>query len=108
MKALYTIVLGAILFIISCTKSSKTSNEESKCETGEYATIMDMRGLDGCQFNIRLDKSGEMLEPTNLDSYPVFRINNKRVKLHYKELPNMASICMVGQVVEITCIKEAE
>jgi len=61
-----------------------------------------MNGLDGCGFNIKLD-DGSILEPTNLDAYPSLRINNQRIQFTYKEIDHIASICMVGALVEITC-----
>jgi len=74
----------------------------STCElTG---TVKDYTGFDGCSYIIELD-IGKKLEPVLVDTPFVFR-DNQRVKLSYRELPEFASICMVGIIAEITCIEE--
>jgi hypothetical protein len=69
-------------------------------------TVVDNSGLDGCGFIIKLD-NGEVLEPVSIPLY--FQLyNNQRVKLSYKERTDMASTCMMGKIVDITCIEEIE
>lgn len=68
-----------------------------------YGTVVDYTGLDGCGLVIQLD-NGELLEP--LQIVPEFTIKDgQRVILSYTEIPS-ASICMVGKVVRIDCIRE--
>ena len=67
-------------------------------------TVRDYTGLDGCGFVIELDY-GPILEPVIVDTPFVFK-DYQRVRLSYNELPDMASICMVGIIAEITCIEE--
>lgn len=74
----------------------------SKCPDYIYGTVEDMKGLDGCGFNIRLD-NGSLLEPINIDKYPTLMTHNQRIRFTYKEVEDRASICMVGMMVEITC-----
>jgi hypothetical protein len=98
MKHTILTALLSSLIVIGCNKKVA----ESKCPDFKEGTVVDMRGLDGCGFNIRLD-NGNILEPTNLDKYPKLIINNQRIRFTYMEVDNMASICMVGTMVEITC-----
>ena len=67
-------------------------------------TVKDYTGLDGCGYIIELD-NGKKLEPTIVDPPFKFR-DNQRVRLSYIEIPDMASICMVGILAKITCIEE--
>ena len=98
MHNLISTLLLVSFLTISCNKKTNQSN----CPDYKYGTVVDMNGLDGCGFNIRLD-NGTILEPTNLDKYPKLNINNKRIQFTYKDIDNMASICMVGPMIEITC-----
>jgi hypothetical protein len=110
-KACLLIFFATIFF--GCEKSDKEN-----CATP--ATVRDLTGLDGCRWvfeledGIRLEPlrfmrcgtppiSKETVEDPLLDF--VFQ-DGKKVFISYKESTS-PSICMVGQVVEITCIKEA-
>ncbi|MCE2963622.1 MAG: hypothetical protein ACK5UE_05885 [Chitinophagales bacterium] len=90
------------LFIVLLLSCQKKLADPSDCPNYKYGTVVDMNGLDGCGFNIRLD-DGNILEPTNLAAYPKVKINNQRIRFTYKEVDSIASICMVGVMVEITC-----
>jgi PKD repeat protein len=68
-----------------------------------YGTVVDYTGLDGCGLVIELD-NGEVLEPQQI--VPEFTLKNgQRVVLSYTGIPSM-SICMVGKIVRIDCIRE--
>ena len=68
-----------------------------------YGTVVDYTGLDGCGLLIQLD-NGEVLEPQQI--VPEFTLKDgQRVVLSYTEMPS-ASICMVGKIVRIDCIRE--
>ena len=90
------------LFIVLLLSCQKKIADPSNCPNYKYGTVVDMTGLDGCGFNIRLD-DGHVLEPTNLAAYPKVKIHNQRIRFTYKEVDTVASICMVGTMVEITC-----
>ncbi len=66
-------------------------------------TVVDYTGLDGCSYIIELD-NGKKLEPVK---FPVdFQFyNGQRVLVDYKVIDNVASICMVGDMVEIITIE---
>lgn len=96
------VFLLAGLFILSTQFSCKKDKDNKVCNEEFTGIISDFTGLDGCGMIIALD-NGTNLEPY---SFPngFIPINNKRVKICYKTLPDRASICMVGAVVEIISI----
>ena len=98
MQNLILTLLMASFLAISCNKKTNPND----CPDYKYGTVVDMTGLDGCGFNIRLD-NGTLLEPINLDKYPQIKINNQRIQFTYKDIDDRMSICMVGPMVEITC-----
>lgn len=97
-NAIFTTLIISFLGI-SCHKKT---TQDNTCLNYKYGTVADMKGLDGCGFNIRLD-NGTILEPTNIDDYPRIKVDNQRIQFTYQEVDNMASICMVGPMVKITC-----
>jgi hypothetical protein len=115
MKPFYLIFL---LVFISCKKDGDII-KISKCSTA--ATVRDLTGLDGCGFVFELE-DGTRLEPlrigycgtpplpkeiTNDPLYNFVFVNGKKVKIGYERLES-PSICMVGQVVKITCLEEVK
>lgn len=90
------------------------------CDTGEIATVRDLTGLDGCGFVFELN-DGTRLEPMRLmfcgtpplpeevtedPLYDFQFVDGKQVRIGYEEIQDVASICMVGKIVRITCIEE--
>ncbi len=70
------------------------------------ATLKDYAGLDGCGFVLVLE-DGEVLEMGDFDEEPDFSFNDgMKVRISYEEMSNMASICMVGPKVNITCMEK--
>ncbi len=117
--SLYCLLLLLSLILLSAVTSCQHHELPQANACGIFATIKDLRGLDGCGFILELD-NGEKLEPVYSTGWcgtpplPAPAIENiqfidgKRVSVSYKELEDRVSICMVGKVVEITCISEAE
>ena len=73
------------------------------CPTGNdivAATIYDYTGLDGCTWVIQLEND-EVLEPTNIKTLNYKLIDGKKVWVKYSAVSDQASICMVGQIVNI-------
>lgn len=107
-----------LLFVVGFTFTQCNDDDKSSCST--YATVRDLSGLDGCGFVLELE-DGTTLEPripvlfcgtppvpkeiTEDPLYGFEFVDGKRVKISYEETGDM-SICMVGPVVKITCIKE--
>jgi hypothetical protein len=62
--------------------------------------------LDGCGFVLVLE-DGEVLEMGAFDEEPDFSFDDgMKVRISYEEMSNMASICMVGPKVKITCMEK--
>lgn len=90
-------LISIVLLTMSCSKV-KTGFDNGK--------FKDMSDLDGCGLVLELD-NGKTLEVARYTSQPSFAITNgKKVRVKYKELPDYASICMMGEIVEITAIEE--
>ncbi|MFM6946948.1 MAG: hypothetical protein ACKOWW_07395 [Flavobacteriales bacterium] len=94
MKQLVIFTISLVL-LSSCNRSS--------CENAQAATIEDYTGLDGCGLVIKL-QSGQVLEATNLNDFNITPTDGLKVWVNYHELSGMASICMVGPIVEIDCL----
>jgi hypothetical protein len=117
-----SLLLHLLVFVIlllslnSCTEK-ETVLPESGCNT--FATVKDLRGLDGCGFVLEL-ADGQRLEPVSptrgwcgttteeqKTAFEKFNLRDgQKVKIGYKKVNEVGSICMVGQVVAITCIEE--
>lgn len=114
---LYGLLLLLSLILLSFVTSCQKAELAPINSCGTLATIRNLRGLDGCGFVLELD-NGEKLEPVYNYGFcgtpplpaPVIDdvqfLDGKRVSIAYKELKDRGSICMVGKVVEITCISE--
>ena len=91
----------AVIFILFF--SLNCGDEETACDI--KATLRDYAGLDGCGFVLVLENGG-VLEMGDFDEEPDFKFNDgTKVSISYEEMLNMASICMVGPIVRIICMK---
>ena len=98
MKRLWVILLALLVF--SCEDKEETLDCDIK------ATLRDYAGLDGCGFVLVLE-DGEVLEMGAFDEEPDFSFDDgMKVRISYEEKSNMASICMVGPNVRITCMEK--
>lgn len=97
---IFTIIVAIIT--VSCKNHEIVT--ETACIEGENATIVDMRGLDGCTFALRLE-NGKRLEPINLKAFDVDIVDGKQVCITYHTV-DMVSICMVGEIVELDSMTE--
>jgi len=94
------------LIIVLLIAFGSCTNDTCNCGSEAVkATIEDFTGLDGCGYLIVLE-DGTRLEPINLNSQTVAPADGKKVWITYTKATNSASICMVGDMVEITCISE--
>lgn len=101
---------------------AKKTMLKTKLTCGTFATVLDLRGLDGCGFVFEL-ADGKRLEPqllyfcgtpplpkeateNPLSSF-VF-VDGKKVTIGYEVLENQTSICKVGPMVKIMCIEEVK
>jgi hypothetical protein len=112
--------LSIIVFSLAACSKEEVKKSNAACST--LATVRDLRGLDGCGFVFEL-ADGKRLEPQILyycgtpplpkevTENPLFNFefaDGKQVKIGYEILKNEASICMVGDVVKITCLEEIQ
>jgi|GEM_PF-1147085 len=105
---LYVLILLVVGTVTGCSEGA-ASPESPAC--GTKATVKDLRGLDGCSYVLVLE-SGEKLEPVFDAGQPtptlkgVVLRDGMRVTLSYQEITDRGSICMVGKIVEVTCLGE--
>ena len=69
------------------------------------ATVRDLTGFDGCG-KVLVLPSGQRLEPSGAAWTTFAAADGQHVIVGYTPT-NGASICMVGQTVEVTCIRAA-
>jgi hypothetical protein len=99
------VVLTIILFsVMSTTILSCEKAQEDKCEDSQEGILKNFAGLDGCGWIIQLSDSVN-LEPINLDEFEIELEENKKVCIQYHERTDLASVCMVGKIVEIDFIE---
>ncbi len=96
--------LTVILFTLAASFVF-TGCPKQGCEDGVPAMLLDYTGLSGCNW-ILLLQTGERLEPVNLHEFDIAPKDSMLVHITYTEAQTMMSICMVGKMVEITCITE--
>ena len=104
MKRNPIIYLLAFILVLQISGCNKSSNEIAQaCENAQKAKFKDLTGLDGCGMVIQL-QNGCYLEPINLCDMDIEIKDGQKIWVSYHSVPNMASICMVGDIVEIDCI----
>lgn len=109
-----------LLFVSMIMFSCADENIDKLDECSTPATVKDLTGLDGCGFVFELE-DGTRLEPQRIffcgtpplpkeaiedPLYNFQFVDGKKVLIEYEELDDAVSICMVGSVVRITCLKE--
>jgi hypothetical protein len=103
MKQLLMLITSMML-VLSCGLF-KSSQETIDVEEYAKGKVLDKRDLDGCTYVIELE-SGKKLEPINLTDD--FQKEGLQVWVKYEEKKDIASICMMGTMVEVIDIKKAE
>jgi len=114
--SILSILISAGLILLGCQEDSLRVS----CNQSVTATVRDLTGLDGFGYVFEL-ADGTRLEPQMLGwcgtppiskeitENPLYNfefVDGKKVKIAYEEIPEAASICMVGKVVKITCLEE--
>jgi hypothetical protein len=98
----YFITLLTLTLFIACNGTKQNTTDTMSCNT--KGTVKDYAGLDGCGLLIELE-NGKKLEPAEVvDDFALK--DGQQIAFDYEEMPEMASICMAGKIVRITCIKE--
>ena len=68
LKIFYQKIL--LLSLVVLTLAIHSCNKESECEGSQSAKLINMTGLDGCSWMIKLG-DGTKLEPTNLNDFNI-------------------------------------
>lgn len=101
-RLLNLLLLCVLLLSLSC-KTNKKGAATKGCQT--IGTVKDFTGMDGCKLLIVLD-NGDKLLPAKVNDKNFTLQDGQQIKFDYKELDNMASICMMEKAaIEITCIE---
>ncbi len=79
-------------------------SKEGVCQNSKKAEFVNLTGLDGCGFVIKLN-NGDQLEPVNLSEFNIKPHDGMKIWVEYHEVA-AGSICMVAPTVEIHCLKE--
>jgi len=105
MKSIYLQIGLAILLFTGCKNSASapTNSNSYSCEGGEVLALVDLTGLDGCGWVFEKG-NGDRLEPLNLQEKLPSPVP-QQYRVLYKVRTEGASICMVGQLIEIQCIE---
>lgn len=102
-------ILLALGLLVGCQKEKSIEPiicyiQPTDCNTP--AIVRDLTGLDGCGKVLEL-ANGQRLEPNGAIWRGFTPTNGQHVLINYVTI-SAASICMVGQTVEITCIHAVE
>ncbi|MFY0643468.1 MAG: hypothetical protein JXR19_03300 [Bacteroidia bacterium] len=96
--------LLGLLFIASITLGGSCKeklNNNQNCNT--LGEVVDMTGLDGCGLVVQLE-NGDKLEVVDMPENSEPLKAGEKFLFGYEEVPDLASICMVGKMIRITCI----
>ena len=105
------LLLGFISLTLLANTCEKSGNDPapytSSCENAVQVTMNNLTGLDGCGWLLTL-ADGTRLEPINLDSYIATPVEGEKIWASITPRTDLASICMVGPIVEITCVDRVQ
>ncbi len=93
----YLTIATILIVIASCNDPLSIP-----CENAVRGKVVDLTGLDGCGLVIEL-ANGERLEPMNLNDFEF--IEDQEYWVSFSEITEMASICMVGPIVDVVCLE---
>ncbi len=98
-----------------CKTSQKTTNSSNnrspseveehvpECKNTVKGTLVDKTGLDGCSMVVQIGDN-EYLEPININELNLDIREGLQIEFTYEEV-DVATICMMGKVVRITCVE---
>ena len=100
-------LIAAIALMIGSTSCDKLDCIEPidgcliECPGFKKMELRNLTGLDGCGWTL-LDNMGNKYEPINLNDFIPNPIEGDQVCIKYSNCHNCGSICMVGEIIEIT------
>lgn len=103
MKTLTFLLFILFFGFVACHEEETKTSVFLDYPCDETGIIRDYTGLDGCGFVIELT-NGQVLEPVSVDDSTFVFEDGKNIALSYHEETGYGSICMVGEIVHITCI----
>ncbi|WP_272023293.1 hypothetical protein [Olleya namhaensis] len=102
----HLLLLLALVFVTSsCVNTKTTTLKTEDCINSVEGTLIDMTGLDGCGWMIKL-KDDKKVNPINLKHFNITLTANKKITFSYTKNNDLVGICMAGQIVDITCIQD--
>jgi hypothetical protein len=110
-----SLLLAAMISLLACDNEPLSGS----CKTP--AIVRDLSGLDGCGFVFELNDGSNLIPvalfwcgtpplPKDMPEDPLadFTLRDGMgVLIDYEELQDIATVCMAGKAVRITCIEEA-
>lgn len=105
----FTLATG--LFIALTFTACKQQTSAPACEGGVDATVVDLAGLDGCQYVFELSDGARLLPQMPADGTAGDPLSNfifgagKKVTITYEAVDGMTT-CMAGKLVKINCLVE--
>lgn len=118
-RAMKNLVLFTLIGLAMLACNEENLDSTVPCHEGVEATVRDLTGLDGCGFVFELE-DGTRLEPLRLmycgtpplakeiTEHPLYQfefVEGKKVIIGYEDTKALG-VCMVGPLVEITCLTE--
>ncbi len=95
----------AVLSLLFYAGACKTDVVDEK---GVNGVLKDQSGLDGCGWIIEVNDNGSLkkYEPYNLSEFDINPEDGMKVRFEYESASEMASICMVGEIIKLNSIEE--
>lgn len=91
------ISIFCLALLVSCSKSTS-------CTSAIKGTFNNRTGLDGCGWVI--EANGKTFEPVNLGEFDSSLLaENQKIYFSYSPFSG-GSICMVGETIQLTCVKK--
>jgi hypothetical protein len=108
-------ISALVLFFTGCSEEKVNT---TICSTP--ATIRNLSGLDGCGWVFELNDGTKVIPyrigycgtpplPKEVTEDPLYNfeyVDGKQVLISFEIMPDVATVCMSGEVVKITCISE--
>ena len=87
----------SLVLLVSCSKSTS-------CTSAIQGKLKNLTGLDGCGWVI--EANGKTFEPVNLGEFDSSLLAENQ-KIYFSYSPFLGgSICMVGETIQLTCVKK--
>ena len=102
---LFLFLLLLTINLVACGEKDDPV-QATGCEGSEEMSLENLTGLlDGCGWVLnRAD--GTRIEPLNLGDFNIVLENGKAVQVVYDIDSTAASICLVGDIVRLTCMED--